>query len=286
MAYKDKDVKHVIILDEGKKEENTDTDEAVLLLREIDEYIGEEDSEEPDDKGAEQPNDKPAGVSRKKTLSSGFKKLLLTLALSLLALAGVLVIAAFKLGTGYRVPVRIYEKYLNTRDYDGEELSFSYANGLAKHQLKALRDAQRGMDGYDDMLMASRQANIAAYDETCKLYGDDRKYSIIIDNAIPLNESELHALAGDFEGIIRDLAGSSYARSSDPSLTEALKELTGKIGKAHITGGYRLYCTQNIQGHLNDGPVSLSEKCEFTVVKLNGHWIMWDKIYDIFRMTY
>ena len=36
MAHKDKDVKHVIILDEGKKKEKTETDEALLLLREID----------------------------------------------------------------------------------------------------------------------------------------------------------------------------------------------------------------------------------------------------------
>ena len=285
MAFKDKDTKHVIILDEGKKEDNADTDEALLLLSEIDEYIGEE-AGEPDMGEAEKPGEKQVKVRPKRTVSSGFKKLTGFLAVSLLVLAVVLMIAFGELSTGYREPVRIYEKYLNTRDFDGEELSYSYANGLARHQFKALREAQRKMPGYEDMLMASRQANIAAYDETCTLYGEGRKYSLTIDEAVPLNDGELLALTGDFQGIIRDLAGSSYARSSEQALTEALKELTDKVGHAHITKGYRLHCTQNIRGSGEDGPVSPADKCEFTVVKLNGHWIMWDKIYDIFRMTY
>ena len=283
MAHKD--VKHVIILDEGKKKEKTETDEALLLLREIDDYTGQEGAHETyEDKTGELK--KPVMARKKSVVSSGHKKLIGALLFSLLILATVLIIAAGELNAGYREPVRIYEKYLNTRDYDGEELSFSYANGLAKHQLRALREALHDMEGYDDMLMASRQANMDAYDRTCALYGNDRKYSVTIDNAIPLNESELLALTGDFEGIIRDLAGSSYAKSSDPALTAALEKLTDKVSKCHITKGYRLYCTQYLQGFANDGPVSLMEKCEFTVVKLNGHWIMWDRIYDIFRMSY
>ena len=285
MAFKDKDVKHVIILDEGKKEANADTDEALLLLREIDDYMNEEEAGEAD-KDEEDTRGEPVKVRQKRVVSSDLKKLLGFLAVSLLVLAAVGMIAFGELNTGYREPVKIYEKYLNTRDFDGEELSYSYANGLAGHQLKALRDAQRKLPGYDDMLLASRQANIAAYDETCFLYGEGRKYSLTIDDAALLDERELLALTGDFEGIIRDLAGSSYARSSDPAFNTALKELTDKVGKAHITKGYRLHCTQNIRGSSEDGPVSLADKCEFTVVKLNGHWIMWDTVYEIFRMTY
>ena len=286
MAFKNKDVKHVIILDEGKKEDDADTDEALLLLHEIDDHIGEEEAEDPKKDEEEKAKGEPVKTRYKRTVSPGLRRLLFVLTGSLLILAVVLMIAFGELNTGYREPVRIYEKYLNTRDFDGEELSFSYANGLARHQFKALRDAQRKLPGYDDMLKASRQVNIAAYDETCILYGEGREYSLTIDDAIPLNEGELLVLTGDFEGIIRDLAGSSYARSSDTELQDALKDLTDKVGKAHITKGYRLHCTQNIRGSMEDGPVSRVDKCEFTVVKLNGHWIMWDNIYDIFRMTY
>lgn len=283
MAHKDKDVKHVIILDEGPKAEEG-TDEAYKLLREIDEYIGDEEAE--DEKQAEKPKVKPVRVRRKKTIPSGLKKLLIALALSIVILAVVLVIAVGDLDAGYREPVKIYEEYLNTRDFDGEELSFAYANGLARHQFKALRDIQRNSPEYNDMLEASRLANAAAYDESCVIYGDGRKYSVTIDDTVPLTENELLVLTGDFEGLIRDLSSSSYASLTEPEVAGALAKLTAKVGDAHITRGYRLYCTVNVRGIKEDGPVSTVESGEFTVVRLNGHWIMWDKIYDIFRMTY
>ena len=282
MEENDNDVKHVIVLDEGKREEKESTDEAYRLLRDIDEYIAEEEG----GKEAPKPVKKPIRIRRRKPVSTGLKKLLIALGLSLVVLTALVIIAAGNLDTGYREPVKIYEKYLNTRDCDGEELSFAYGNGLAGRQFKALRGVQREIPEYNDMLNASRQAFADAYDETCILYGEGRKYTLTVDEAVPLTENELLALTGDYEGIIRDLSGSSYARSSDPDLSAALKELTDKAGEAKITRGYRLYCTQNIRGAKDDGPVSLMEKCEFTVVRLGGCWIMWDKIYDIFRMTF
>lgn len=283
MAHKDKDLKHVIVLDDGPGEEEG-TDEAYELLHEIDEYIGDEKPE--DEEEVEKPKVKPVRIRRRKTIPSGLKKLLIALAGSIVILAAVLFIAVGDLDVGYREPLKIYEEYLNTRDFDGEELSFAYGNGLARHQFKALRDIQRKLPEYNEMLEVSRLANAAAYDESCAVYGEGRKYSVTIDEAIPLTENELLVLTGDFEGIIRDLSGSSYARASEPELAKALTELTDKVENAHITRGYRLYCTLNIRGIKEDGPVSAVEKDEFTVVRLNGHWIMWDKIYDIFRMTY
>ncbi len=283
MAHNDNDVKHVIILDEGKREEEN-TDEAVKLLHEIDEYIGGEEAG--NDEGTVKPVKKPARVRRKRTVSPGVKKLLIALGLSLFVLAGLVIVAAGNLDHGYREPVKIYEKYLNTRDYDGEELSLAYGNGLAERQFKALRKIQNGIPEYNDMLNASRQAFADAYDETCALYGDGREIRITVDDAIPLTENELLILTGDFEGIIRDLSESSYSRASDPELSAAVRELTDKVSDAHITRGYRLLCTQNVRGARDDGPESGIQKCEFTVIRLNGHWIMWDKIYDIFRMTF
>lgn len=283
MAFKDKEKKHVIILDEVHRTEEEGTDEALELLHEIDEYIGDE---EPEEKEEVKKRPGPVSAHPKKPVSSGLKKLLIALGISLVILATVITVAIGDLDAGYREPVKIYEEYLNKRDFDGEELSFACGNGLAKHQFKALRDIQRKMPEYNDMLEESRLANAAAYDESCAVFGEGRNYSVTIDDAVPLTESELLVLTDDFEGLIRDLSASSYARSSEPELSDALARLTDKVSNAHITRGYRLYCTQNTRGIKDDGPVSVTEKCEFTVVRLNGHWIMWDKIYDIFRMTF
>ena len=284
MARDDKDVKHVIILDENRpKEEEPEVDETEELLKELRELAGEDDEEDPDETVKPVKKPRPA---RKRHISDRLKKLITVLLISLVILVLVILFAAGSLDKGYREPVKIYEECLNTPECDGEELSFAYGNGLARRSFEELRDIQRRFEDYNRALDGSREAYRAWYDKTCADYGDDRKYSVTIDEAVPLSEGEILALTGDFEGMISDLSVSSYARAADPELVSALKELTDKMKDARISAGYKLYCTQNIQGGLGDGPVSVMEKCEFTVVKLDGHWVMWDKIYDIFRMTY
>lgn len=282
MADKDNDVKQVIILDEGRKEE--DTDEALELLEQIDEYLLEEG--QTDYKPREKVRRRPRQYRHGKPVSSGLRKLIIALSVSLIILAVVIFIAVGNLDMGYREPVKIYEAYLNNPDFDDEELSFACGNGLAKHQFERLRKIQHGFSDYNDALEASRRKNADNYNETCVLYGEGRKYSITVDDAVPLSDNDLLMLTADFEGLIKDLSESSYARASDPELAAAVSDLTDKVNNAHITRGFRLYCTQSIRGIMDDGPINDVNRCEFTVVRLNGHWIMWDRIYDIFKMTF
>lgn len=283
MAHRDEDVKHVIILDEERRKDDVAKNEAEELLREIDEYIGEEDNG-PVKRNAGKKS--KTGRGRRPLVSSHLKRHIITLSFSLIILAGVICAAILNSDIGYREPVKIYERYLNTPEYDGEELSFAYGNGLAGRKFKKLREIQHGFDDYNEMLNASRKVHRMEYEETCARYGENRRYSIRIDDAVKLSDGELGMLTADFNGIISDLSKSSYARASDAALESALKDLTDELGGAKISGGYRLYCTQSIQGSGEDGPVSETGKCEFTVVKINGHWLLWDRIYDIFRMNY
>ena len=111
-------------------------------------------------------------------------------------------------------------------------------------------------------------------------------YSVHIDSIVPLNRYEILSLSNDFSGIIRDINNSSFVRSDSGDLTMAVIDVTSVLENARITKGYHLYCTQNVTGSKDDGPVSETDRCEFTVVKLGGRWIMWDKIYDILRLSY
>ena len=285
MMHDDKDVKHVIILDESRPHRTeSEMDEAEELLKELDEYAEEEGKYEK--KTADKPLDAGPAPAGKRHVSKRQGKLILALGVSLVILAAVLFFAAWQLEPGYREPVKIYEECLNKKDCNGEELSYAYGNGLARRSFEKLREVQHGYEDYNRALEASGDAYRAEYDISCARYGEDRKYSVTVNEAVPLTDGELLAIGDDLEGIVSDLAVSSYARAADSELSSALKQLTDKMKDAKISGGYRLYCTQNIEGSLPDGPVSVMNRCEFTVIKLDGHWIMWDKIYDIFRMTF
>jgi hypothetical protein len=139
---------------------------------------------------------------------------------------------------------------------------------------------------YSDMLDASRLEREAEYKGECALYGDDHRKKVRIKSAVKLSEDELAVYESELAGIVNDLSVSSISRSDDPKLRKAFLALVDKLRNAHITRGYLLRCEQETTGSTKDGPVSVLSEYDVTVVKLNGHYIMWDKIYDILRMTY
>ena len=137
-----------------------------------------------------------------------------------------------------------------------------------------------------DAFYASIDESRALYDENRIKYGDDFKYSIKINEAEPISSAQCNAYTSDFTGIIEDIGGSGLARMGNAELNAALADLTASLDGARVTRGYRLYCTMSVSGSTTDGPVSEITSCEFTVVKLKGRWIMWDSIYDIFKLSY
>lgn len=277
------DIKRVIILDEKKaNNEPADEEEAEELLKELDMYAdGEDDGEE-----RVVTERTRIRIRRKRKLTKLHKHFLILIA-SLIVLVGVIIAAVTGINNNYRVPVAVYEEYLNKQSYDGEELSYAYGNGLAERRLKKLRQQlAESTDDYVDRLNATAIASEEVYKKNCSRYGDDFKYSVNIDSAVPLSHAELLGLTNDFNGIIRDISRSSYVRSGSGDLTVAVVDLTSALEDARITRGYHLYCTQTVTYSEPDGPSSEVESCEFTVVKLNGRWIMWDKIYDILRISY
>ena len=285
---KNKDLKHVIVLDDGYKPGPDADDEARELMEELDLYAPEEDDKEDGEREEKEPVrevGKPVPIKRGKKLSKK-GQLIIFLLVSVLILTVIVLFAVERSDIGYREPVAIYEKYLNRTGYDGEELSYVYANGLARRQFRELRAIQNKSQDYVRSLEESKIVFNAEYLDNIAKYGENFKCSVTIDRAEPLSEGSLLALTNDFYGLILDLSSSSMARADDKELAGAVGRLTEKLSDAHITRGYHLYCTKTYSGQLDDGPVSSMEKCEFTVVKLNGHWIMWDKIYDVFRMTF
>ncbi|MBR4719038.1 MAG: hypothetical protein IKP31_02220 [Lachnospiraceae bacterium] len=282
MAEND-DIKRVIILDEKKKNnEPVDEDAAQELLEELNKFADDEDD------GQERV---VTGVTRirikKRRKLSKLKKHLIILAASLVVLITVVIIAMTGVTNNYRVPVTVYEEYLNKPVYDGEELSYAYGNGLAQRRLKKLRQLLRETtDTYTEGLNASVYESEQAYESNRKEYGDDFSFLVKIDSAVPLNHAELVSLNNDFTGIVRDIGSSSLVRSGSGELTMAVVDLTSYLENARITRGYRLYCTRTVSYSGADGPAVETGKMEFIVVKLNGRWIMWDKIYDILRLSY
>ena len=277
------DVKHVIILDEKKKNnEPVNEDAAQELLRELNSYAGD-DGEDDEERIVTQRT--RIRIKRRKKITR-LQKHLLILAASVLVLIGVIVAASEGINNNYRAPVNVYELYLNKPSYDGEELSYAYGNGLAERKLKKLRDILHSSDEYMDGLNASANRSAAEYEANLLKYGEDFRYTVRIDAAFALSQAELAGYSSDFSGIIRDIGNSSLTRSDSGELTVAVLDVTSALENARITRGYRLECTKMLSGGTADGPVSETEKCTFTVVKLNGRWIMWDKIYDILRLSY
>lgn len=279
----DKDFKRVIILDEKKRNnEPVDEDSTEELLRELDKYADDEDD------GQERIVTERTRIRiKKRRKTSRLKKHIVILIASLVVLAVVVVTAVAGISNNYRVPVSVYEEYLNKHSFDGEELSYAYGNGLAERRLKKLRQLLRETtDDYTDRLNATVYSSEAAYEDNVRKYGEDFKYTVRIDSMVPLSHIELMSLSNDFAGIIRDINNSSYVRSGSGELTVAIVDMTSALENARITRGYHLYCTQTVSYAGVDGPSSETESVEFTVVKLNGRWIMWDKIYDILRLSY
>ena len=277
------DIKRVIILDEKKRNnEPADDNAAEELLEELNRYADDEDD------GEERVVTERIRirVKRRKKLT-GLHKHIIMLAASVAVLIVVAVIAISGVKNNYRVPVSVYEEYLNKPSYDGEELSYAYGNGLAERRLKKLRQLLRETsDDYTDRLNATAYASEAAYEENVKKYGDDFKYSVRIDGAVLLSHADLTGISNDFAGIVKDIGNSSYVRSGSGELTVAVVDVTSVLENARVTKGYHLYCTQTVSFPASDGPSAEMSPVEFTVVKINGRWIMWDKIYDILRLSY
>ncbi len=276
-------IKKVIILDEKKKNNKpADEEEVQELLEELNRYADSEDD------GEERVVTERTRIRiRRRRKLTKLNKHIMILGASLIVLIAVAAAAVLSAGNNYRVPVSVYEEFLNSPGYDGEELSYAYGNGLAERRFRKLRQILRETDdtyinGLNETVVRSRDE----YEDNRKRYGDDFKYTVHIDSMVPLNRYEILSLTNDFSGIIRDINNSSFVRSDSGDLTMAVIDVTSALENARITKGYHLYCTQNVTGSSDDGPVSEMSRCEFTVVKLGGRWIMWDKIYDILRLSY
>ncbi|MCR4806265.1 MAG: hypothetical protein K5857_01180 [Lachnospiraceae bacterium] len=269
MSVEDNEIKHVIRLDENIREDEPLEDDE-LFTEEVSrpEKVTEEDEETP----------VPLRPAPKR-IKKGLKRHIAVLLVSI-AILGTLVFAVIKgRDLSYREPVRIYEDLLNREEYDGEEASYAYANGLLKSELKNLRSVLSKSPAYMTSLEESRIKSRIAHMEGAR-------YRIDIDRAQALGEGDLMLLTDELSLLMTDLSASSYARGGDRELSDAILAITEELKDKKITDGYRLYCTVRTVYPENDGPASAAENTEFTVVKLDGHWIMWDKIYDIFRMNF
>ena len=275
--------KRVIILDEkkagGKK---ADRDETEKLQEELDRYAPIED-----DEPVETPSVQRVHIKvRKKKKHPRLRRRIILLVLSAAVFCIVAVTAVSGVKNNYRTPVFVYQEYLNKGGYSFEEAAMAYGNGLSSRRLSKLRKVLHSYDSYMDAFYASIDESQARYDEDRSRYGDDFKYTIVINEAVALSSSECSAYTDDFEGIIEDIGSSGLARMGDDKLNLALADLTSSLDGARVTRGYRLYCTKTVKGSRADGEANVSEPCEFTVVKLKGRWIMWDSIYDIFKLSY
>ena len=288
--------KRVIILDENKKGDAPVDEEAIAgLMDEIGRELKEEGDISPEERIGEDEGPKEAeeadavrGADKtgKRRRISRMNRLRIVLIVSVAVLVCVIIAALRYVGNNYETPVKVYEEYLNKPSYDGEELSRALGNGVADKELAGLRTILKASDEYMDSLNRSVLKSEEIYHDNCDRYGDDFKYTVSIEGMKPLKENELRACEATLAGIVNDIGNSSLARSESAELTLAVTGLTAELEHARITRGYRLYCTQHVSGSMEDGPISAVENVNVTVVKLNGRWIMWDKIYEILRLSY
>ena len=280
--------KRIIILDEKKADgSRVSPDETKELQRELDRYASPDDDDDDEALSGKVPAQRVhIKVRRHRKKNPGLRRRMLLLAVSVLILVLVIAAAVSGLSNDYRKPVSVYEEYLNKGGYSFEEAAKAYGNGLAGRRLDKLRKLMHSYDPYMEAFYASVDQSRAVYDENRRKYGDDFKYSIRINEAEPLSSAQCNAYTSDFAGIIEDIGGSGLAHMGDVKLNAALADLTASLDGARVTRGYRLYCTMSVSGSTAGGPVNEASSCEFTVVKLKGRWIMWDSIYDIFKLSY
>ncbi len=289
MANRNDEKKHVIILDDKKKKADRENDplfedEEVRPGREsgrYSEYDGTEDDRDEDDGSPEY-----VVYIRRRRKKSRKRKQIGALIFSAMILVMVLIGALLGRFNNYREPVRIYEKYLNRASYSGEDLSYAYGNGLAQRKLKKVRTLLHENSDYMDALKGTVRAREEEHAAECLKYGDDHRYTVTIDRQETLGERELLSYTSDFEGIMKDIGSSVMMHSMSGDMTFAVTELTESMKDARVTRGYRLYCTRTLYSGEGNGRVIETSPVEFTVVKLKGRWIMWDCIFDIFRLYY
>ncbi|MCR5507930.1 MAG: hypothetical protein K6F34_04505 [Lachnospiraceae bacterium] len=287
MAGKDKKVKHVIILDDAKDEDelsDEELDEPVRVRRKTDTGPSLDDDEDDDEESAL--TEGLTAGKKKKRMNRRIAIRLLFLLVSLIILGAVVIFAMTGVGNDYRTPVAVYEEYLNKDGYSSEDLAAAYGNGLAERGLRKLRKKLRQNQAYMDDLYSSMDESHAVYEDNRARYGDDFKYRVTINIAEPLSASQCNSYTADFAGLMNDIGRSWLAGTGDAKVTSALFDLTSSLEDARVTRGYRLYCTESVTGTSKDGPVNEAFPIEITVVKIKGRWIMWDGIYDIFRMAY
>ena len=308
---KNRDVKRVIVLDGKKNNESRhdeekserignaggNTDDTADGSGYVDALTGvalQRIAELENDPGDEGTAETTAGYgSGRRTVKTNRKKrsartrLILFLIISVVILIVAVVGAIRTVNNNFRTPVRIYEEYLNKPEYTGEELSRAYGNHVADKQFERLREILGGYEEYKESLDASLLKSRELYRDNCERYGDDFRYTVTIDGMEKLNSIQAAALQSELNGILNDIDASGMVRASDPTLKEAVQDVTRTLKKPGITGGYRVFCTQSVEGSREDGAVpGIQEHIEIIVVRLNGRWIMWDGIYDILKMSF
>ena len=295
--------KRVIILD-GKKKHNDEAgseseikeleafgeevfgEDFLKELASIDNAGKEDDNEDYSDVG-ETVTGHRRGRSSRKTGMSKKSKHLLILTVSTVILVLLAVGAVRTVNNNYQTPIKIYEEYLNKPEYTGEELSEALGNHVADKQLRHLRDILGRSDDYRASLDASLQKSRKVYENNCENYGDDFRFTVSVDGMKKLDSIQVSALRTELNGILGDINTSSLAGSDDPELTQAVKDVIAALEKPGVTAGYRVYCTQRVTGSREADPENgMHDYQIFTVVKLDGRWIMWDKIYDILKVAY
>ncbi|MCR5421574.1 MAG: hypothetical protein K6E98_11245 [Lachnospiraceae bacterium] len=221
---------------------------------------------------------------RKKHTKRNKHLLILLISFALLIVVG---IASFNtVNNTYETPVKVYERYLNKAEYSGQELSEAYGNGVALQELRLIRGLLNGSGDHFEGIGNPYSSSQELYLENCQKYGENFRYTVKIDSVSKLSGSELDNYRLKLSGIVSDIENSSIAFTDNTELTEAVNAFGKEMENSGITHGYDLKCSRYITGETVDGPVSTVEPFNCTVLKVNGRWIMWDKIYDILRLTY
>jgi len=217
------------------------------------------------------------------------KKLILGSAIGVgaLVLIGIIIFVVLKLvgGSGYKKAITEAEKAINNRvtGEDIRDIGVSYGKVASKYYkaLDQIYIIANYDDDEEDYWDDVNERYERVYEEFDRKFGDDWKVTIEIRDAEQFSNSEIKSAQRSYENWVENKIDNvkslkdNYIYDVDADYFKDLKSSLEKIEDYQVTDGYTLKCKIYIEGEDGDD----EEKENFTVIKINGTWVLVDGIF-------
>ena len=193
-------------------------------------------------------------------------------------------------GSGITAPLKTNEKYRNAKTVKLEDYMGDFFNGSDGGKASEFIKLAKKIDFMSDRFEQQEDMWTQSYDDNCKVYGKNFKYSQSFDHKEKLSTDEV----GNFRNSIREY-GEAFAELAEEledlkrsdlreiaedldisvsdvkKIISCIKTLGDKFSDADVSKGYRLYVDYKITGNKIDEPQTGTGGD--IVYKVNGKWV-------------